>query len=214
MTGRLRPSAWWATVVVLAAGSIAWAAGVYTTAGTTPAEAPARLAPISPRAAEVAGFWEAVGAGDVETALAAVDRDAGDPVRHYAAFAAGFEAGFEPEECRSVDPDRVRCLLRSTNPDLIDLSRAAEASPSAVSAATVTLTRDGIGAIQLPEVVNPASIVLFGHASNTGSVPAECDRIHHDALDLPPFHTTMAQTGACAAALRPHIPDAIAALDP
>jgi hypothetical protein len=210
MAARPRTSAWWATVAVLAAGLVAWAAGAYSPGGTEPVSGPEALDPISPRAAEVAGFWQAVGDGDVETALAAVDAGAGEPVRHYTAFAAGFEAGFEAEDCRSIGGGRVRCLLRSTNPDLIGLSRAA--APAATRSATVTLTGGGIGALELPEVVNTASVVVYGHARSTGRVPDECDRIHHDALDLPPFHTTMAQTGACAAALQPLIPDALAAL--
>ena len=65
----------------------------------------------------------------------------------------------------------------------------------------------------MPGVLNSASIRLFAHARDNGEIPPECDRINHDALDLPPFNTAMAQTAECARALIPLIPDAIAAQD-
>ena len=100
-----------------------------------------------------------------------------------------------------------------TNAGLIGLSGAGGPA-GATASATVTLTDGGIAGLQLPEVVNTASIVLLGHARSTGGIPPECDRINHDALDLPPFNTTMAQTGDCARALVPLIPDAMAAIEP
>jgi hypothetical protein len=207
-----RPSPWWLTVAVVIAGITAWAAGAYGTEATSPPTVAAPAGPAPARVAEVAGFWEAVGSGDVATVLDAVDDAGGVALRHYAAFAAEFEAGFEPQGCRAIGPDTVRCTLRPTNADLIGLTRASGPA-GATASATVTLTDQGIRSLQLPEVVNTASIVLLGHARSTGEIPPECDRIHHDALDLPPFNTSMAQTGDCARALVPLIPDAVAAID-
>jgi len=216
-----RPSLWWIGTALIAVVGLAWAAGAYggrvTTAplpttqfagetGFSPSDLPG-----ADRIEEAEVFWRAVGTGDLPAVLTALDGEIGTTLTHYAGFAATFEAGFEPEDCQLVAANAVRCTLRATNPALIDLYWSQSETTGYVTSSTVTFSEGGIVSLQLPGVVNSASIRLFVYARAHEGIPPECDRIGHDALDLPPFSTTMAQTAECAAALIPFIPDAIAA---
>ena len=206
---------WWVAAGLAATALVAWAVGSYATGGSdltippdTTAIGPARAAggDLTARAEE---FWLAVGSGEHAAVLAALDPSAGLPLSHYAGFATAFEAGIRPEDCRMVSPTAVRCTLEASDPDLLDLSRSGAAA--ALGSATVVFTEAGIDSFDLPEVINTASNRLLAFAAATGGIPTACDRIHHDAADLPPFNTVMAQTEECARALVSLIPAAVAA---
>ncbi|MCJ7725968.1 MAG: hypothetical protein MUP76_06220 [Acidimicrobiia bacterium] len=214
-----RPSRWWAAAGLTIAVLAAWAVGAYSTKGanlpvpTTPAatETPAIGAEGVDLIRQAEAFWLALGSGEHAAVLTALDPAAGLPLSHYAGFAATFEAGLRPEDCRPVSPNAVRCTLAAANLDLLELSRSAAGAVDAVGSATVAFSERGIESFDLPEVINTASIRLFGYAGEHGGIPAACDRLHHDAADLPPFNTVMAQTAECASALVSLIPAAVAA---
>ena len=116
-----RPSLWWVAAGLMAAVGLAWAAGAYggRIAGTPTPTAllsdNTGFANIEPaglgRILEAEAFWWAVGSGDLPAVLAALDEEIGTSLTHYAAFATEFKAGFEPENCRSVASNAVRCTL-------------------------------------------------------------------------------------------------------
>jgi len=216
----LRSSRWWVAGGLIAAIGIAWAVGAYGSRATDTLDPSSFLVevgtadfdlPEPERISQVEWFWRALGSGDSAAVAAALDPEAGTPLGHYAGFATEFEAGFEPENCRAVATDAIRCTLRATNTDLIDLYWPDSGTTEYVTSASVTISDRGIDSLQLPGVINSASLRLLSYAREVSGMPADCDRIHHNAQDLPPFNTTMAQTAACARALVLLLPDALAA---
>lgn len=215
----LQPSPWWVAIGLTAAALVAWAVGSYATGGSNLATPPATDITATTSTGVAGGdltvkaeaFWRAVGSGEHAAALAALDPSSGLPLSHYAGFATAFEAGLRPEDCRLVSPTSVRCTLQASDPELLDLSRSG--AVEAVGSATVNFTDRGIDSFDLPEVINTASNRLLAHATATGGIPAACDRVYHDAADLPPFNTVMAQTEDCARALISLIPAAVASRD-
>jgi len=154
-------------------------------------------------------FWMAVGAGDLTTVTEVIDPAAGTSLSHYAGFVTAFRAGFEAEDCRPVSPGAVRCTLHATNPDLRALYYTPAGVTGYVTSATVTFSDGGIDSFEMPSLVISVSARLTAFARGTTGIPLPCDRVGHDSLDLPPFSTTIAQTGACGLALNDLLPDAL-----
>ena len=157
-------------------------------------------------------FWTAVGAGDLTTVLETIDPTIGTSLSHYAEFVTAFRAGFAAEDCRPVSPGAVRCTLRATHAGLSALYYTRTGVTGYVTSATVTFSDRGIDSFEMPGLVGSASVRLTAFARDTTGLPGPCDRVGHDSLDLPPFSTTIAQTGACGSALNDLLPDALEAL--
>jgi hypothetical protein len=193
---------------LLAVVAAAWAAGAYGDRTAARQEGATATAPADARLDEAEAFWRDLGEGDSAAAVARLDPTADPTLRHYAGFGAGLATGLEPETCRRAGPDSVRCTLRTTDAEMLALY-----SPGATeyaASATVTFGEDGITGFGLPGLVGAVSTRLFAHARDTGAVPAACDRVNYDSLDLPRYSTTIAQTGPCAEALADLIPSALA----
>jgi len=220
--GSTRPSRWWALAGVAAVIAIAWAAG--SAGGDLPGTSlPTTGLPDDPIASgadatdlaaidQAAAFWRAIGSGDTAAVVEMLDAEAGTPLIHYGEFAAAFDAGFHAENCRLVAATTVRCLLGVTNLELVDLFWVRSATTIYVTSASVTFSEGGIRSFQLPSLINTASIRLMAQAELSTGIPAACDRINYNAIELPPFSTSMAQTADCAQALLPFLPGALANL--
>lgn len=215
-----QPSWWWALAALSAVIAVAWIAGS-SGGGITDAAPPTLDFPSEPtdsttdragldRIDEAEAFWGAIGAGDADAARAMLHPEAPLPLVHYAEFAAAFEAGLRAEGCRAVADDVVRCLLGASNTDLVDLYWAGSDTTAYLASASITFTERGIESFQLPGVINRASNRMLAHAIEISGIPTACNRINYDAIDLPPFNTSMAQTADCARALLPYLPGAIA----
>lgn len=208
--GGNRRGALWAGAGLAIVIAAAWAAGIYADRTSEPVGEPIDAGPDSARVAEAEGFWRDLGRGDATGALSRLDPGADPTLRHYAAFGAGFGTGLEPETCRVTGPDAVRCTLRTTDGAMLALYSPGTAEYAA--SATVRFGDSGIEAFDLPGLVGAVSLRLFSHARDTVGIPAECDRVNYDSLDLPRYSTTLAQTGPCAEALAALIPSAVAAV--
>ncbi|MCB2223116.1 MAG: hypothetical protein KQH83_02985 [Actinobacteria bacterium] len=211
-----RRSPWWlAAAVVVVIGAAAWAAGASGsgTSDPVPTTGPAATDPSGlERVVQAEAFWWALGDGDLATVMGFFSPGTGSPLTHYAGYTAAFEAGYEPQGCRVVAADSVRCTLRSSNPDLIDLYWVRSQTTEWVSAGTVAFDEGGITGFQEPGLVTTATPRLVEAAvAARGALPDACDRLHHDAADLPPIDTGVALTADCAAALLPYLQPAIAA---
>jgi len=162
--------------------------------------------------AAAGAFWIAVGAGDLTAVLAMIDPTIGTSLSHYAGFATAFRAGFDAEGCRPVSPGAVRCTLHATNPGLTALYYARPGATGYVTSATVTFSDNGIDSFEMPGLLISAAARLTALSRETTGIPEPCDRVAYDSLDLPPFSTTIAQTGACGSALNDLLPDALEVL--
>jgi len=157
-------------------------------------------------------FWMAIGAGDLTAVMEALDPAIGTSLSHYAGFATAFRSGLEAEGCRPVSPGAVRCTLHAADPGLTALYYARSGATGYVTSATVTFSDNGIDSFEMPGLLISAAARLTAFARETTGIPEPCDRVAYDSLDLPPFSTTIAQTGACGSALRNLLADALEVL--
>jgi hypothetical protein len=158
-------------------------------------------------------FWAAVGTGDIDEAAELLDPDGGAALANYISFIAAFEAGFEAGDCTPIAANAVRCTLEATNADLVSLYHRRTGQDTYRTSASITYNERGIDFVDLPGIVGSASIRLLQHARSVGSFPDACDRTAYPPEELPPFSTSMAQTGSCGRALAEFLPEAVAAPD-
>jgi hypothetical protein len=169
-----------------------------TAASTTTTEAaPTTTLPLEQRLQAARTFWSALGAGDIDSALAAVPDPAPDAA-DLAAFVAALHPAFTVGDCEEFAANAVSCLVVVANGDLLTIG---------TGSADQILTVEDDGWFGLPSVVGSAAsrLSLYALREHTDDVHAACPT--SDDPNVAHLAIVGSPTGACGAYLAGLIPE-------